>query len=141
MNVDKVFEEAKAYAGEAIEEYKLYDFVNDVDLAWELLDLISKDSEFVPWIIGSIEGKSEKAIAKARTDVKTIKANSNRRVQLVKWLRDETDKQPYKQFYEAELEILNAYAVQVIVDLHKANDEVVTYFNKLIKSPHRKRIA
>lgn len=141
MDVRQIIESAKEYAGGAIEEYKLYDFVSTPELAWEVLDLIAKDEEFVPWIIGGIKDKDEKAIAKSRTDVKSIKANSNRRVELVKWLRVETDAQPYKAFYEAELEILNAYAVQVVVDLHKTNNEVVAYFNKLMKEPHRKRIA
>lgn len=139
MNVDKIFEEAKEYAGGAVEEYKLYDFVSDVDLAWELLDLVSKDDDFAPWIIGTVKDKEEKTLAKARTDVKTIKTNSNRRYQLVKWLREEVS--PYKEFYQAELEILNAYAVQVIVDMHKINEGVVDYFNKLMKEPHRRRVA
>lgn len=138
MDLQKIIEDAKAYAGDTVEEYKLKDFVNSSDLAWEVLDLVSKDKDFAPFVIGAIEDKKEAAIAKKRTDIKTIKLNSDRRVCLVKWLRDEV--QPYEDFYKAELEILNAYAIQAIVDFHKVNPGIVDYFNKLLREPHRKRV-
>lgn len=139
MDYKKIIENAREYAGGAIEEYKLIDFVNDADLAWEVLDLISKDEEFVPFIIGEINDPQQEKLERKRTDVKTIKANSNRRVALKKWLKTEVN--PYKEFYEEELLLLDAYAIQVITDLHKVNPDVVSYFNKLLKTPHRRRVS
>lgn len=76
MDLQKIIEEAKSYAGGAVEEYKLYDFVSNPELAWEVLDLVCKDKEFSPFVIGAIADKQEAAIEKKRTDIKTIKAAS-----------------------------------------------------------------
>lgn len=102
------------------EKWKLIKYAKengDTELAFVLGDIES------PWdYLLSIFKDSALALPDSKRSIESrIKQNKKRYDQLTTWLRKEnTD--PYRSYYEAELEILNKYVYQVLIDALEINE-------------------
>ena len=95
---------------------KLAFVLGGLESPWDYLLSIFKDSALaLPDSKRSIESR--------------IKQNKKRYEQLTTWLRKEnTD--PYRSYYEAELEILNKYIYQVLIDALEINENGAVEVNQ-----------
>lgn len=133
INLNGVFAEARAIAqaDAALKVWTKADLFGDVHNAWDAIELLAGSAEFIPYVIGEDnQTKVKRGKTNVRTDVTTIKANIRRRNQLRSWIMDEVDTK-YGDFYKAELEILNAYAFKVLIDMLDINPDILDDINKL----------
>lgn len=133
LNLNDVFAEARAIAkaDAALKVWTKADLFGDINNAWEAIEILAGNSDFVPYVIGeSNQAKVKQGKAKVRTDATTIKANVRRRNQLRSWISDEVDTK-YGEFYEAELQILDAYAFKTLMDMMDIYPDFLNDINKI----------
>lgn len=133
LNLNDVFAEARAIAkaDAALKVWTKADLFGDINNAWEAIEILAGNSDFVPYVIGeSNQAKAKQGKAKVRTDATTIKANVRRRNQLRSWINDEVDTK-YGEFYEAELQILDAYAFKTLIDMMDIYPDFLNDINKI----------
>lgn len=135
---EETFEEAKVLAIET-SNIKLMSLLLDPEDAWTMLDYFidyteaqQKDDktirvhpyhkDFKRW--GQSKRDPEKTIARA-SYVDNVKTAIRRYDSVKKALATEPDHSIYREYQTAELDILNAYAIRVIIDLVKSNPQIL----------------
>jgi hypothetical protein len=125
-------EEAEAL--DSIQLYKLAE--DDGDLAWDYLNAL-----FETKAIDKINIPDSAANGvRTRTNLKTIKENVNRRKQLKKYMKDEDDNF-YINLYTAELDLLDLYAKQVLLEMMQADKETLALAREAIKNIEEEKAA
>lgn len=109
MNISKkVQEEILALA---LEDNDLRLYLALTEDAWDTLIAIAQGYAKGNMVITS-KGKG----VRERTAFETIQANAARYKLLTSWVEDEA---PYSEIYEKEIELLDSYAVQALLDLYR----------------------
>ena len=111
----KVHQAAEQYAKD-VDSFKLYKAVTEPDVAWRYLKL-AKNSKWIEEKVVSVHG--------ARTNKKTMSDAVSRYNKLVPAVANDTNEE-YRDLLSAELEVLNAYAVKCVCDMHKDDNEVLS---------------
>lgn len=111
----EVYQVAEQYA-EDVDSIKLYKAVTEPDAAWHYLK-IAKNSTWIAEKVVSVDG--------ARTNKKTMSDAVSRYNKLVLAIANDTNAE-YRDLLSAELEVLNAYAVKCICDMHMDDNDVLS---------------
>lgn len=111
----KVHQAAEQYA-EDVDSIKLYKAVTEPDVAWRYLKL-AKNSKWIDEKVVSADG--------ARTNKKTMSDAVSRYNKLVQAIKNDTNEE-YRELLSAELEVLNAYAVKCVCDMHMDDNDALS---------------
>ena len=111
----EVYQVAEQYA-EDVDSIKLYKAVTEPDVAWRYLKL-AKNSKWIDKKVVSADG--------ARTNKKTMSDAVSRYNKLVLAVENDTNEE-YRDLLSAELEVLNAYAVKCVCDMHMDDNDVLS---------------